>query len=215
MSELILSDQQKRFSGESPDKFILDNFQPKKVLGVSWDTLRDKSVFTFKEIIDYALTLPKTKRSLLSVGAKCFDPLKILCPITTFSKILFQEICSNNFEWDSLLPVDILTKWELWMSKLALLLEIRILLYLFSNILPSTKIELHGFCDSSTQSYVCYIRVFDSSSQRYKCRIVAAKLKVAPVKQLTIPRLELSGCLLLSKLLFNIFSALTKCHLIT
>ena len=99
---------------------------------------------------------------VISVGAKCFDPLEIFCPITTFSKILFQEICSNNFECDSLLPVDILKKWELWMSKLALLLEIRILRYLFSNILPSAKIELHGFCNSSMQSYVCYIRVFDS-----------------------------------------------------
>ena len=51
-------------------------------------------------------------------------------------------------------------------------------------MLPSTKIELHGFCDRSTQSYaaVCYIRVFDSSSQSYTCCIVAAKSKVAPVK---------------------------------
>ena len=58
------------------------------------------------------------------------------------------------------------------------------------------------------------MQLFDSSSQRYKCRIVAAKSKVVPVKQLTIPRLKLSGCLLLSKLISNIFSALTKCHLI-
>ena len=103
------------------------------------------------------------------------------------------------------------------MSKLALLLEIRIPRYLFSDILGSTKVELQGFCDSSTQSYaaVSYVRVFDSSSQRYKCRIVAAKLKVAHVKQLTILCLELSGCLLLSKLISNIFPALTKCHLIT
>ena len=39
--------------------------------------------------------------------------------ITTFSKILFQEICSNNFEWDTLLPVDIMKKYELWLNKLA------------------------------------------------------------------------------------------------
>ena len=84
----------------------------------------------------------------MSVDAKFFDPLGILCPITIFSKILFQEICSNNFEWDSLLPVDILKKWELWLNKLDLLLEIRISRYLLSDILPSTKTELHGFCDS-------------------------------------------------------------------
>ena len=71
--ELILADQQKRLSSESPDKFILNNFKPKKILRVSWDTVSDKFVFSFKEIIDYPLTLPKTKRSLLSVAAKFFD----------------------------------------------------------------------------------------------------------------------------------------------
>ena len=75
LSELILADQQERFSSESPDKFILNNFEPNKVLGVSWDTLSDECVFSFKEIIDYTLTLPKTKRLLLSVGAKFFDSL--------------------------------------------------------------------------------------------------------------------------------------------
>ena len=127
---------------------------------------------------------------------------------------MFQEICLNNFEWDSLLLVDILKKWELWSNKLALLLEICIPRYLFSEILPSTKFGLLGFCATQSYAAVCYIRVFDSSSQRYKCRIVAAKSKVAPVKQLTIPRLERPGCLVLSKLISKIFSALTKCHLI-
>ena len=98
LSELILADQQKRFCSESPDKFILNNFEPTKALGVSGDTVSDEFVFSFKEIIDYVLTLPKTKRSLFSVAAKYFDPLGILCLITTFSKILFQEISSNNFE---------------------------------------------------------------------------------------------------------------------
>ena len=97
-----------------------------------------------------------------------------------------------NFEWDSLLPLNILKKWELWLKELALLLEIRIPRYLFSDILPSTYIELRGFCDSLTQSYaaVCYFRVFDSSSESYKCRIVAAKSKPVTVKQLAIPRLN-------------------------
>ena len=50
-----------------------------------------------------------------------------------------NNILNNfNFEWDSLLSLDILKKWELWLKELALLLEIRIPQYLFSNILPST-----------------------------------------------------------------------------
>ena len=100
----------------------------------------DEFVFSFKEMIDYVLTLPKTKRLLLSVGANFFNPSGVLYPITTFPKKIFQEICSNNFEWDSLLLVDILKKWELGLIKLTLSLEIRISQYLFSDILPSTKI---------------------------------------------------------------------------
>ena len=44
LSELILVDQQKRFSSESSDKFVLNNFEPKKVLGTSWDTVSDEFV---------------------------------------------------------------------------------------------------------------------------------------------------------------------------
>ena len=123
LSELILADQQKCFSSESPDKFILHNFEPKKVLGVSWDIVSDEFLFSFKEIIDYALTLAKLKRSLLSVGAKFSDPLGILCPITTFSNILFQKIYSNNFEWDSLLPVDILKKMEIMAEQVSFIIR--------------------------------------------------------------------------------------------
>ena len=50
----------------------------------------DEFVFSFKEMIDYVLTLPKTKRLLLSVGANFFNPSGILCPVTTFSKNFFQ-----------------------------------------------------------------------------------------------------------------------------
>ena len=64
------------------------------------------------------------------------------------------------------------------MSKLALLLEIRILRYSFSYILPSTKIELHGFCDTSVQSYADVInneyvddRTIDVSSEQCSNRV--------------------------------------------
>ena len=46
----LLADQQERFVSESPDKFILGNFEPKKVLGVSWDTLSDEFVFSLKKL---------------------------------------------------------------------------------------------------------------------------------------------------------------------
>ena len=51
-----LADHQKLFNSESPGKFILNNFEPKKVLGVSRDTVSAEFVSSFEEIMDYALT---------------------------------------------------------------------------------------------------------------------------------------------------------------
>ena len=51
-----------------------------KTLGVCWDTESDEMSFDFKELNEYANTLKVTKRSLLKLSAKVFDPLGLLSP---------------------------------------------------------------------------------------------------------------------------------------
>ena len=71
------------------------------------------------------------------------------------------------------------------------------------------SIQLHGFCDASQQAYaaVVYIRTMYSDHSP-TCILVTAKTKVAPVKQLSIPRLELCGATLLSQLMSSVMTAL-------
>lgn len=59
--------------------------------------------------------------------------------------------------------------------------------------------ELHGFCDASEQAYatVLYLRMM-SADGIIEISLVESKTKVAPIKKLTIPRLELCGAHLLS-----------------
>ena len=64
--------------------------------------------------------------------------------------------------------------------------------------------QLHGFSDASERAYagVVYLRLVDTNG-RIHTSFVIAKTKVAPIKKLTIPRLELCGARLLAQLLHH------------
>ena len=65
--------------------------------------------------------------------------------------------------------------------------------------------QLHGFSDASEEAYsgVVYLRMVDSLQCVYTS-LVMSKTKVAPIKRLTIPRLELCGARLLAQLLHHV-----------
>ena len=71
-----------------------------KVLGSIWDTRTDTLLFNFEDLITYAKSLPKTKRSLLKWSAKVFDPLGVLSPFTIKLKMCFQQLCLAKTSWD-------------------------------------------------------------------------------------------------------------------
>ncbi|XP_073246936.1 uncharacterized protein [Porites lutea] len=46
-----------------------------KILGLNWDTMSDELRFEFVSVMEYLNSLPPTKRSVLKLSAKLFDPL--------------------------------------------------------------------------------------------------------------------------------------------
>ena len=71
-----------------------------KTLGVCWDTVSHEMSFDFEELIKCATTLQVTKRSLLTLSAKVFDPLGLLSVFTITMKCEFQSLCLEKFGWD-------------------------------------------------------------------------------------------------------------------
>ena len=71
------------------------------------------------------------------------------------------------------------------------------------------SIQLHGFSDASEAAYagVVYLRLTDSNG-RVHTSLVTSKTKVAPIKRLTLPRLELCGANLLAHLLYHVKDSL-------
>ena len=72
-----------------------------KVLGTFWNHADDKLVFTFKSLTSYLAEEIITKRIILSSIERIFDPLGLLSPVFVAFKILFQEICKREVDWDT------------------------------------------------------------------------------------------------------------------
>ena len=190
---------------------IKDDPYIRKVLGITWDAERDDFLFSFEEIANDANDFAPTKRSILSIGARIYDPLGFLCPVFIQNKVLFQLTCLRKLNWDDNLPDDVKHKWFKWLNDLRLLNHVTIPRFIGANFTEKCNdICLHGFCDSSTKAYaaVCYI-VFNVDGSHVS-KIVAAKARVAPLKELSIPRLELLGCLLLAELITSVKNSLKQ-----
>ena len=107
--------------------------------------------------------------------------------------------------WDDVIPDQIYDVWHQWRVQLPMLEQRHIPWYYFPKETDILSIQLHGFSDASEEAYagVVYLRGEDSRG-RVHVALVAAKSKVAPIRRLTIPRLELCGADLLAQLLHHL-----------
>ena len=102
-----------------------DSRGPLKALGVSWDLISD--CFRFLAPTEtVSCHDPMTKRSLLSLASRVFDPMGLISPFTVRAKILFQELWRRGLEWDDPLDNDIEQEWSSWKSELLQLKDVTI-----------------------------------------------------------------------------------------
>lgn len=170
-----------------------------KVLGVSWNP--DQDFFHFNVSIT---TEPgRTKRTILSFIAKFFDPLGWITPVIITAKILLQQLWLLKCDWDDVIPTPLFSQWADFYEQLP---KLELL-----NIPRWTKYghdvnfaELHGFSDASTRAYAAavYLRIVPLEGPPV-ISLLVAKSKVAPLKTLSVPRLELCAALLLTLLTPN------------
>lgn len=168
-----------------------------KTLGVFWHTTVDQ--FRFNVVLpDEPPNL--TKRALLSEVAKLFDPFGFLAPVVINAKILFQSLWLKGVEWDDALPDDIAQEWLTLRANLKHIMTIQIPRWIGTSK-ASMHIEFHGFCDASEKAYaaVVYCRTVDNGN--YVVHLLTSKTRVAPIKRISLPNLELCGATLLAKLM--------------
>lgn len=140
-----------------------------------------------------------TKREILSEIGKLYDPNGYISPVVITAKIIMQKIWMEKVAWDDQVSAAIQVQWTKFVTELTELNKISIPRWL--GMKAVWKTELHTFSDASEAAYVAVVYAKTTTADgNVLIRLVQSKTKVAPLKKLTVPRLELCGAYIAAKL---------------
>ena len=127
-----------------------------------------------------------------------YDPLGLASPFVLIARRIVQNLCQEKIGWDDPIPEKERKQWEQWISGLQDMKKISVPRCV--QPFPPVQVELHHFSDASEVAYgvVSYLRVI-AKDGRIECTLVMAKSRLAPLKRLTLPRLELQAATLAAR----------------
>lgn len=167
-----------------------------RALGMLWNT--DDDSFGFKIELKEK---PPTRRGILSVVSSLFDPLGLVSPVVLPAKQLLQTLCQIGLGWDEPIPPELMRKWQMWKIDLPGLSAFRMPRCLKPEGFETLKsIQIHHFSDASEKGYgtVSYLRMVNQRDD-VECTLLMSKARVAPLKQISIPRMELTAAVVAVK----------------
>lgn len=127
-----------------------------------------------------------------------------------FLKVLLQEVWRSGVQWDEDITDDAYIKWKHWLKLLPQVEQVQVpRCYRSLSQDPDQEAELHIFADASESgmSAVAFLRF--NKDETIGCNIVASKTRVAPLKFVSIPRLELQAAVVGARLANTITDALS------
>lgn len=194
----------KHMNSEMESTTMLSEVEGTTVLGLKWLIDSDKFTFVVKSP---KLDQKITKRKIASAVAQIYDPNGYVSPVTIVGKLLVQDLWRIKTDWDEKVPIELERKFrELW-DGIKYLEKFTIDRWI--NTGTGAAIQIHGFSDSSELALGAAIFVRAAyPNGLVTCNLLVSKSKVAPLKMITIPRLELSAAELLSRLVKNVMNSM-------
>ena len=177
-----------------------------RTLGVMWDLEEDQLTYS-----NLTVKPPLTRRGMLGLVCSVYDPLGIIAPFTVIGRLLVQEQTKSQRGWDEPLEEGLQQRWKGWMSQLDSLSRIKVTRCVKpKNFGRIQRCELHHFADGSTVAYgaVTYARLVNEHGEVH-CSLITARARVAPLKKISVPRLELLAATLATRLDTTLRSELT------
>ena len=166
-----------------------------KMLGYHYFPQKDKFILAEFQLSN--ANVP-TKRTVLSDIAKIFDPLGISLPVVVKAKLLLCKLWQAKLDWDEPLG-EFSAEWLKIQLELPKLCSLE-----FPRQAYSGDVSMYIFCDSSKLMYgfTCYVKTEDN-----QVNLLFAKAKTAPIKNKSLPTLELLSVFLAMKCLPTILKS--------
>ena len=146
---------------------------------------------------------PSTRRGLLSMLSSINDPLALGAPFLLKGRLIMQQLCKDRLGWDEPIDEKSYYEWLKWRNTLAAMENINIPRCYkrtdFSQIV--VEYTLRHFSDASETGYgqVSYLMMIIENGDVHCC-LIFGKSRVALVKYVSIPRLELTTATLSVKI---------------
>ena len=197
----------KKFVSNEPDvlaEILFDKDETKKVtrvLGQKWNITSNYFVmFPLKQFPKDATVY--TQRKIFRLVSSIFDPLGLLSYLTIKCKIFLQQIWKLGRKWDDLIPQELHNTLQKFVNSYFAIPEIRVprIVHSFSKI---TSSQLHIFVDASiaAMAAVAYLGTTNSQASPPQACFLMRKCKVAPTKQISVPKMELEAAVMRVRLL--------------
>jgi len=166
------------------------------ILGLRWNPNTDDILLASKpSTLAYNDLI--TKREVLQDISKIFDPLDFVSPVVIRAKILMQTLWKTKIAWDEPLDEELHTEWKVIANDLKAASGHSVTRRYFQS--PMTQPSIHCFADASLKAYGAVVFIV----QQDQVSFVIAKSRVAPLKLLTLPRLELMATLVANRLVLD------------
>ncbi|XP_055615048.1 uncharacterized protein LOC129761356 [Toxorhynchites rutilus septentrionalis] len=179
-----------------------------RVLGIVWSPTCDEFMFSTRlrdDLLPYLSgDLLPSKRVVMSCVMSFFDPLGLLSIFTFYGKLLIQDLWRSGCDWEQQIDRECADRWNQWICRLPDVEEVRVPRFYFHGghigRTEYSSIQLHVFVDASEIAYGAaeYLRIETVNGPL--CSLVMSRSKVAPLKHLSIPRLELQAAVLGARL---------------
>ena len=171
--------------------------QKERALGLVWNIKTD--TFEFKIS---SKNKPATKRGMLSELSSVYDPLGLSSPFVLKGIRIIQKLCQESTGWDDTVSDEVQKESTKWKGKLPALEEIEIQRCIKpADFWRAAERSIYHFSDAYEDGYgqASYLRLVNNEGVIH-CVLLIGKVRLSPLKYVSIPRLELVAATLSVKI---------------